>query len=137
MFYEIEAAQLTTAYLLEKAGLRQRVCDIAFEAAGSVGGDARDITGDEGTYEETISKLALRMYGDVPDIATWFPAFCRGPRDVKRLIGLLDHVQRNPVPIFRHSHPHRGQLLQIIINFTLDKFHLRLYRRLQPPLTGN
>lgn len=91
VFYEIEAAQLTTAYLLERAGLRQWACDIAFDAAELVGGDAPDITGDEGTCEETILKLALRMYGDVPDIATWFPAFCRGPRDVKRLVGLLDH----------------------------------------------
>ena len=91
VFYEIEAAQLTTAYLLETTGLRQMVCDIAFDAAELVDSNAPVITGDEKTDEETISKLALRMYGDVPDIATWFPAFCRGPRDVKRLIGLLEH----------------------------------------------
>jgi HEAT repeat protein len=91
VFYEIEAAQLTTAYLLEKAGLRQRVCDIAFEAAERITQEAPAITGREKTPEETISKLAVRMYGDVPDIATWFPAFCRGPRNVRRLIGLLKH----------------------------------------------
>ncbi|MHC4116914.1 MAG: HEAT repeat domain-containing protein [Planctomycetota bacterium] len=91
VFYEIEAAQLTTAYLLEKAALRRRVCDIAFEAATRIGDREPDITGDERSYEEIISRLALRMYGDVPDIATWFPAFCRGPRDVERLIDLLEH----------------------------------------------
>jgi HEAT repeat protein len=91
VFYEVEAAQLTTAYLLEKAGLRQKICDLAFEAAERIDQRAPAITGKEKTPEETISKLALRMYGDVPDIATWFPAFCCGPRDVQRLIGLLEH----------------------------------------------
>ncbi|MBW8041709.1 MAG: hypothetical protein FVQ85_17165 [Planctomycetes bacterium] len=91
VFYEIEAAQLITAYLLEKAGLRQSICDIAFDAAKRLNRKASAITGKEQTPEETIAKLALRMYGDVPDIATWLPAFYRGRQDVRRLISLLEH----------------------------------------------
>lgn len=91
VFYEIEAAQLITAYLLEKAGLRQSICEMAFDAAKRLGRKAPAITGKEQNPEETIAKLSLRMYGDVPDIATWLPAFCRGGQDVPRLIGLLEH----------------------------------------------
>jgi HEAT repeat protein len=90
VFYEIEAAQLVTAYLLERAGMRQKIIDIAFEAAGRISRERPRITGDEKTPEEIIRKLALRMYGDVPDIATWLPAFCRHS-DVPRLIEMLEH----------------------------------------------
>ena len=90
VFYDIEAAQLVTAYLLEKAGTRRKICDIAFDAVQHVDGKGPAITGQENTIEETLAKLALRMYGDVPDIATWLPAFCRRG-DVERLIGLLEH----------------------------------------------
>ncbi len=90
VFYDIEAAQLVTAYLLEKAGTRQKVCDIAFDAVQHLDRKGPAITGQEKTIEETLAKLALRMYGDVPDIATWLPAFCRAD-DVERLIGLLEH----------------------------------------------
>jgi len=45
VFYDIEAAQLITAYLLEKAGTRQKVCDIAFDAAQHIGGKGPAITG--------------------------------------------------------------------------------------------
>lgn len=90
VFYEIESAQFVTAYLLEKAQMRQRVCDIAFNSVDKLFDAKRDIDGMGKTPEEIISKLALRMYGDVPDIATWFPAYCRH-NDVDRLIGLLEH----------------------------------------------
>jgi len=45
VFYDIKAAQLITAYLLEKAGTRQKVCDIAFDAAQHIGGKGPAITG--------------------------------------------------------------------------------------------
>lgn len=90
VFYRIEAAQLITAYLLERGRMRETVCDIAFDAASKLS-DKRDADiSDELTPKQIISKLALRMYGDVPDIATWLPAFCRGS-DVHRLIGMLEH----------------------------------------------
>lgn len=90
VFYEIEAAQLLTAYLLEKAWMRAQVCDIAFAAAYQLGSEEDTVTGQERTPEEIIARLAIRMYGDVPDIATWFPAICR-QGDVPRLLTLLEH----------------------------------------------
>ena len=90
VFYEIEAAQLITAYLLEQAGMRTQVCDIAFAAAHQLEPEEDTVTGQERTPEEIIGRLAVRTYGDVPDIATWFPALCRQD-DVPRLIGLLEH----------------------------------------------
>jgi HEAT repeat protein len=91
VFYEIEAAQLITAYLLEKAQIRQTVCDIGFDGAERLDRDNQPrITGQEQTPEETVTKLALRMYEDVPDVATWFPAICRREH-VARLIALLQH----------------------------------------------
>lgn len=90
VFYEIEAAQLVTVFLLERAGMRGEVCDIAFAAAHKLESEEDTVTGRERTPEEIIGRLAVRMYGDVPDIATWFPAICRQD-DVPRLLTLLEH----------------------------------------------
>ncbi|MHC4677734.1 MAG: HEAT repeat domain-containing protein [Planctomycetota bacterium] len=90
VFYEIEAAQLVTAYLLEQGQMRREVCDIAFASVDKLRPERDTVTGQERTTEQIISKLAMRTYGDVPDIATWFPAFCR-QADTDRLIELLTH----------------------------------------------
>lgn len=94
MFYEIEADQLITAYLLEKGGMRQAACDAAFESAAHTDRwvqqkkDSFDVEGKNG--EELFAELSIRLLGDVPYAAAWFPAFCR-ENDVDRLIPLLEH----------------------------------------------
>jgi HEAT repeat protein len=96
MLYEPEAFELVTAYLLERAGLRQAACDAAFKAAGEplsfwVEGryDAPPV--ETVTTEQALTVLTKGIYQDVPFFAQWFPALCRNEQDVPRLIGLLEH----------------------------------------------
>jgi HEAT repeat protein len=94
MIYDVEADQLITAFLLEKCGLRQLTCDIAFNSAEhpenwiQIKRDAFDI---KDAYEkELLHELSLQLLGDVPYMAAWIPAFCR-KNDVPNLTKLLDH----------------------------------------------
>ncbi|MHC4266724.1 MAG: HEAT repeat domain-containing protein, partial [Planctomycetota bacterium] len=92
MIYEVEADQLITCYLLEIAGCRQMVCDAAFRSAAHpekwVQHEPFKIDGD--SVEELLDVLAKEIFGDVPYMAAWFPAFCK-ENDVPRLIQLLEH----------------------------------------------
>ncbi len=93
VLYEPESFELITAYLLERAGVRQAVCDAAFEAAARADGwlFSRDWDSVEpgDSIEECLRKLATKMHGDVPYMGPWLPALCRRA-DVPRLIGLLE-----------------------------------------------
>jgi HEAT repeat protein len=94
MIYDVEADQLITAYLLEKCGLRQLTCDIAFQSAEhpenwiQIENDAFNIKG--ASEKKLLHELSLQLMGDVPYMAAWIPAFCRN-NDVPTLIKLLDH----------------------------------------------
>ncbi|MHC4265840.1 MAG: HEAT repeat domain-containing protein [Planctomycetota bacterium] len=92
MIYDVEADQLITCYLLETAGCRQMVCDAAFRSAAHpekwVQHKPFKIEGD--SVEELLDMLAKEIFGDVPYMAAWFPAFCK-ENDVPRLIQLLEH----------------------------------------------
>jgi HEAT repeat protein len=96
MLYEPEAFELVTAYLLERAGLRQAACDAAFRAAGEplsfwVEGKYDAPPVETVTTEQALTVLTKGIYQDVPFFAQWFPALCREPQDVPRLIALLEH----------------------------------------------
>ncbi|MEE8451893.1 MAG: HEAT repeat domain-containing protein [Thermoguttaceae bacterium] len=95
MLYEPEAFELVTAYLLDRAGTRQAACDAAFRAAAVSETwlrQKRDTTIEPGmSLDETLDRLAMKVYGDVPYVGPWLPALCREPGDVPRLIGLLEH----------------------------------------------
>ena len=95
VLYEPEGYQHVTAYLLERAGLRRVACDAAFESAARSAAWFQErpprIAGRDLPLEEVISRLAMKVHGDVPYMASWFPALCREERDVPRLIGLLEH----------------------------------------------
>ncbi len=94
VLYEPESYQLITAYLLDRAGMREAVCDAALEAA--VDSDEwlmkkyDDFIPPGSTTQQCLPKLARKMYGDVPYMGEWLPALCR-QRDVPRLIDLLEH----------------------------------------------
>ncbi|MBT3202613.1 MAG: hypothetical protein HN350_22155, partial [Phycisphaerales bacterium] len=94
VFYEVEAYQLVTAFLLERASLRKEACDAAFRSAAASdkwpGRKIDNFTGENATPKEAFDVLAMRMYGDVPYVSRWFPALCRA-KDVPRLIKLLSH----------------------------------------------
>jgi len=94
MFYEIEADQLITAFLLERAGLRQTVCGVAFASAARPDEwvqQKKDSFEPEGLSEnEVLHELSIRLRGDVPYMAAWLPAFC-SESDISRLTGLLEH----------------------------------------------
>ncbi|MHC4639117.1 MAG: HEAT repeat domain-containing protein, partial [Planctomycetota bacterium] len=96
MLYQPESCDLVTAWLLERAGLRQAAVDAAFEAAhkpfrlwreGQY--DAPDVK--DVTVEQGLEVLTRAMYQDVPFFARWFPALCRDTQDVPKLIELLEH----------------------------------------------
>ena len=95
VFYDLMAEQLITAYLVEKAELREAVCEAAFESAANsskwVYWKSKPVTDKDLTPEQAFAQLAVWMFGDVPDMAAWLTTFCRDERYVPRLIELLEH----------------------------------------------
>lgn len=85
VLYEPEAGQLITAYLLERAGTRQMVCDVAFNALGQ----SRDLP--DTSVTQQLTSLAKLHPGDVPHAAVWLAALCQNERDSPALIELLQH----------------------------------------------
>ena len=94
MFYDIESDQLVTAWLLEKSGIRQAAINAAFKSTSHTEKWVQLELADSGfenlSEMQVIEKLASRIYGDVPYMAAWIPAFCR-ENDVPKLIKLLEH----------------------------------------------
>ena len=95
VLYEIEAYQLITAYLLEKVGMRQMVCDIAFQSAANhenwVQYDRRNPFAVEGlAMKDRLKALSMRRMGDVPYVAAWIVALSR-EKDIPTLLSLLEH----------------------------------------------
>ena len=94
MVYQVEADQLITSFLLDKAGLRELVCDAAFRSASVPELWKEDnkttFRFERKKTEEIIEELARQVHGDVPYLASWLPAFCTSD-DAGRLIPLLDH----------------------------------------------
>ena len=94
MLYEPEAFEEITAYLVERAGLRDVACQQALASAAAPDKwftRSRDRVARPGaTPEQQIEQLARKLFGDVPYLASWLPAFCDA-RHVPQLIELLDH----------------------------------------------
>ncbi|MHC5058351.1 MAG: hypothetical protein ACYTKD_27150, partial [Planctomycetota bacterium] len=93
MLYEPEGHQLIVAFLLERAGVREEVCDVALEALGKGGG--ADGAGKETlTPEQRKALLALgrKAPGGISVAATWLPALSRPGERTRALVGLLDHA---------------------------------------------
>jgi HEAT repeat protein len=83
MLYEPEANRRVTAWLLERAGMRQAVCEAAFVALGQPRrGQAAET--------DAMAALAKRM-NKAAFAAGYLPALCTDKRDVPRLIALLQH----------------------------------------------
>jgi HEAT repeat protein len=95
VFYEKEVDQILTAHLLDKAGITEEVCRIAFEAVKHnqnwLGKKKLGHVWVGNTVEEKIAQIARRSVGDVPDVGLWFPAFCNDKTFVAQLIELLTH----------------------------------------------
>jgi len=96
VLYEPEAFELVSCYLLQRAGLREAACNAAFEAAAGwprwhdAANRDEFIVAENSPPEAALPKLACKIYGDVPYVGPWLPAFCRSD-DVPRLIELLEH----------------------------------------------
>ena len=92
VIYEPQAWQLVFAYLLEKAGARQMVVDIALAELGVNG--IKVPASDEA---EAVKVLAIHHerssghYNDCPVASAWLPALCRSKKDIPSLIKLLNH----------------------------------------------
>jgi len=90
MIYEEQAFQSVTAYLLEKAGMRRAVCEIAFEALGqSKVSSAATVLPAE--TRQSLLALAGRGPGGTSYAASWLTALCRDRDYVPQLVGLLEH----------------------------------------------
>ena len=91
MLYEPEACHEITAYLLDVAGLRREVCEIALEAVGAPGpiSGLRSLETGERTGLLTLAKSAP---GGTSLGATWLAALCRSEDCVPRLVELLSHA---------------------------------------------
>ena len=84
MLYEPEANRRVTAWLLERAGLRQAVCEAAFVALGQP-------RRGEPAAQGAMAPLAKQMSAKATFAAGYLPALCTDRRDVPRLIALLQH----------------------------------------------
>ena len=95
MLYQQESFENLTAFLLQKAGLRRLAVETAFLAAEDYEAwfteNPDSITFDNPSTETLIARLARRTIGDVPYVASWYPALSREKSDVPSLINLMDH----------------------------------------------
>jgi HEAT repeat protein len=93
MLYEPEGHELIVAYLLERAGLREEVRDVALEALGVKVGPAEAGQGAL-TPEQRKALLALgrKAPGGTSVAATWLPALSRPGERTREIVGLLDHA---------------------------------------------
>ncbi|MDZ7616507.1 MAG: HEAT repeat domain-containing protein, partial [Patescibacteria group bacterium] len=96
MVYEEEPHQKITAWLLDRAGLRQAAVDAAFEALG------QDRRVPDVAEKEVLRQLSLGMlntefpaHADSPPYAgSFLAALCREKSDVPLLLNLLEHPNR-------------------------------------------
>ena len=79
MLYEPEVGHLLTRYFLEFTGLRQQACEHAFELLGQ----PRRVP----PLDEPFEWSAFPPYR----ISSWLPCVCTEPKDLPRLLALLEH----------------------------------------------
>ncbi len=91
MLYEPEACHQVTAYLLDAAGVRREVCEIALEAVGASPSEAH-VSIFTPEVRADMLKLARSAPGSTSLAGTWLAALCRDDDFVPRLIGLLSHA---------------------------------------------
>jgi len=87
MLYEPEAAHQATGALLDRAGLRQAICEIAFQALGR----PHEVVGIPETTAAQLLALARKNPGGTSFAATWLAALCRDKSNVPHLVALLEH----------------------------------------------
>ncbi len=90
MIYEEQAFQKVTAYILERAGTRREVCEIAFEALGQPS-SRQTAPRLPQQVRANLLKLAKGSPGGTSFAATWITALCRDKDYVPLLIRLLEH----------------------------------------------
>jgi HEAT repeat protein len=90
MLYEEQAYQNVTAYLLECAGVRREVCEIAYEALKQAS-PARSGSRFSTKQHDQLLALARRGPGGTSFAAEWLAALCRGRENTPRLLPLLEH----------------------------------------------
>jgi HEAT repeat protein len=90
MLYEEQAWQKITGYLLDRAGMRSEIKEIAFEALGQTWRPPvnRHL---KPTDRERLLALAKSQPGGTSFAAGWIAALCRDWRDLPRLLELLQH----------------------------------------------
>lgn len=87
MIYEPQSFQLTTAYLLEKAGMREAVCNAALRVLARP-----DLKIIDENIEHALSRAASSQPGGTSTAAIWLTAFYRSSGNPDTLINLLDHT---------------------------------------------
>jgi len=90
ILYEPEACHEVTGYLLDVAGMRKLVCEVALEAVGVpiAGGTSSILAAD---VRANLLKLARSAPGGIPLGATWLAALCRDKELVPRIVSVLLH----------------------------------------------
>ncbi len=90
MLYEPQAYQLATAYLVEKAGMRQAICDIALAALGCQVTDTDPSVVAPDVWKH-LHNVARKTPGGTSYAATWITALHRGTERLPQLLSLLEH----------------------------------------------
>jgi HEAT repeat protein len=93
MLYEPEGHGLIVAFLLERAGVRKEVCDVALEALSV----KVDLTGaGQGTLtpeqRKALLALARKGPGGTSVAGAWLPALSRPGERTREIVALLDHA---------------------------------------------
>lgn len=90
MIYDEQSFQKITAYLLDRAGVRREVCEIAFQALGQQSSPPTPPRLPEETRASLLA-LAMGKPGGTSYAATWITALCRDRNYLPQLINLLEH----------------------------------------------
>jgi len=89
--YEIEPWQVLTAYLLEKAGLRQATVDAAFTVLGQEGSQQAPLPCSTQLLMLASHDLNPKSHRFAPYAGGMLATVCRSEKDIPVLISLLEH----------------------------------------------
>ena len=90
MIYDWQAFQEICIYLLDRAGLRKEICEIAFQALGFDSSPTFHFSLPEQTRSQLLAQ-AKQSPGGSSFAATWMSALCRDRSQLPRLIKCLQH----------------------------------------------
>jgi len=92
MLYELAVPGLLTRHMMEQTGLRQEVCEYAFETLGQPRRVAKPANAPEWPKPPGYGAITTELR-QASCISTWLPVLCTDRQDLPRLVSLLEHEE--------------------------------------------